>query len=231
MKIPSWLSKPETLVTLGSLGAAFFLVGGGNLVKTTVKDIATRGNKLTNGTYISSLGIVTQEPATLLQEAIANLGGPISLDEYSLARMIRSEGIGQGLLRAHVALNDLASLSWPKDLTDLVTYSTDASRRHLYGSQWSAAVPPSYPHANARRYSTSKDPYEGDVAIASQAIAERSEGIDRAAGAVKFLDKSSMGIQVGSSSFENTDAAWQADGLTPFTLPEWGDDLVLYKKA
>jgi hypothetical protein len=160
------------------------------------------------------------------------MGGiDISPDAYALARMIRSEGAAQGLLRAHVAMNDAATFQYASDLFGLLTFSNDTTRRGMFGKQWSPAVPPSYPVANARRYSTASDPYEGDVNMALAAIAERANGIDRAQGAVKFIDKGSMGVQLGSKPFDAIDASWRSEGLQPFTLADYGDNLVLYKKA
>lgn len=196
-----------------------------------VKDITTRGNHISYGTFDETTGVVLESPEDLRVAASGRVGWDIPRDIYALSRMIRSEGAGEGLLRAHVAMNDLASVSWADNLFDLLTYSTDPERRGLYGAQYSPAVPGLYDAANARRYATSQNPYEGDLKTAVTAWEERSQGIDRAQGAVKFIDRSSMGKQAGSRSFAEVDASWRGEGLQPFTLADYGSDLVLYRKG
>jgi hypothetical protein len=57
-------------------------------------------------------------------------------------------------------------------------------------------------------------------------------GQDTSGGASKFIDISSMGgVQSGTGSFAAKNQEWIDDGYTPFTLPEFGSDLVLYKKG
>lgn len=229
--MPPWYKDPIVLLSAAALGGGVLWLGGAKELAAVTTDVFTRGNHVTFGTLDPTLGIVLESPTVLRVAASQRMGVDLDDNTYALARMIRSEGAAQGLLRAHVALNDLQSFPYASDLFGLLTFSNDAQRRGVYGSQWSPAVPPNYPKANARRYSTSKDPYEGDVNMAISAIGERNAGIDRANGAVKFIDKSSMGVQLGSKSFEAIDAAWQGEGLQPFTLADYGTDLVLYKRA
>lgn len=228
----SFFADPVTWTALG-LGGVFLLWqrGGPGRVLAEVSDVIGRGKILTHGSYDSTLGIVTDTPANLVAAASARMGQDISQDVYSLARMIRSEGATQGDIRAHVALNDLAALGW-SSLKYLLTYSTDAKRRGFYGAQYSRAVPPVYPNANVRRYSTREDPYEADVLTALRVITDHAAGIDPSNGATKFVDKKSMGgAQQGTGSFSSLDARWKADGYLAYTLPEYGDDLVFYKRA
>lgn len=210
-------------------------------VQFAVTDIIVRGEKVTDATWFNddkAYGFIIDEPDSLAAQASFSLGVTIDLDTYSLARMIRSEGARQGLVRAHVAMNDLAGFKYASTLTGLLTYSTDPDRKGYYGVQYSGSMPAdtvnnvqAFPNANKRRYSTASDPYDSDVQTAQTAIAERAAGIDRVDGATKFIDKSSMGVQVGSSSFDAVDTAWKSDGLVAFTLPALGTDLVLYKKG
>ena len=197
-------------------------------------DAIQRGSRLTRSRWYkgdSKYGFMHQLPEELRWQASQKIGFDIPLEAYSLARMLRSEGAKEGTLRAHVAMNDLKRFRWANTLHDLLTYSTDKSRRGFYGRQFSRAVPPEFPKANRRRYATKRDPYEGDVKLAMAMIDERARGIDRANGATKFLDRSAMGRQIGSVSFEKKDAQWRADGYTPFTVPEFGTDLVLYRRG
>lgn len=229
--MPPWYRDPIVIASAAALGGAVLYLGGAKELVEVTQDVFTRGNHVSYGTLDPTLGIVLESPEALRAAASDRVGYHISEDAYALARMIRSEGAAQGLLRAHVAMNDLVSFPYASTLFDLLTYSNDPQRRGVFGQQWSPAVPPNYPKANARRYATSANPYEGDVAMAIAAINERASGIDRANGAVKFIDKASMGVQLGSRDFDTIDASWQSEGLQPFTLAEYGDNLVLYKKA
>jgi len=143
--------------------------------------------------------------------------------------MIRSEGAEAGEIRAHVALNDAASLGW--DLHTLLTYSTNAGARGSYGDQYTPATSAPGGVKSVRRYSTKQDPYQADVVVASKAITDHAAGIDPSAGGVKFVDKGSLKYQIGASSYETIVAKWGADGLQPFTLPGYSDDFVVFRKA
>lgn len=234
-----WYENPWVWGGLGAL-----VVGGFVLLpdaRFAVSDIIVRGEKVTDATWFNddeAYGFIIDDPPSLAAQASFSLGVPIDVDTYSGARMVRSEGARQGLVRMHVAMNDLATFPYASTLTGLLTYSTDPDRKGYYGKQYSGPMPADtvnsiqgFPNANKRRYSTAADPYDSDVKIAKQAIAERAAGIDRVDGATKFIDKSSMGVQVGSSSFDAVDTKWKADGLVAFTMPELGSDLVLYKKG
>lgn len=197
------------------------------------KDVVNRGARVSSGRWYKGderYGFIETLPETLRRAAELTVEFAIPLDAYSLARMIRSEGAAAGRVRAHVALNDLRTFRFASTVHDLLTYSTDRTRRGLYGKQYSAPMPPEFPAANRRRYSTSKDPYESDVILAMSVLAERARGVDPTRGASKFIDVSSMGKQQGSRSFAVVDAEWKADGYEAYTLPEYGTDLVLYRR-
>jgi hypothetical protein len=218
-----WESRDLWIGVLGFGGiVAGLQVSGIDVVGDAVfavKDVVTQGKRLTYGALNESTGNVEPDPDSLLAAAIDRFGSTIAADEYAAARMLRSEGAKTGDLRVHVALNDLASLGW-SSLVSLFTYSTVPTRKGFYGSQTS------------RRYSTARDPYEGDILTARQAIADHAAGFDPSQGATKFVDKSSMGgVQAGTGTFDALVARWGADGLVPFTLPQYGDDLVLFKRA
>lgn len=223
-----WWQRPEALIAALGAGAVLFLER--RAITETVSDVFERGKRVSYGTLDDELGIILEAPEALRAAASQRMGIDIPLDVYSAARMIRSEGAAHGAIRLHTALNDLGALGW-KSLHYLLTYSTDPLRKGIYGKQWSKAVPPHFPRANARRYATSANPYEGDVRTAFRVIEDRKRGIDPTRGAVKFIDKSSMGVQEGSRSFEEVNAAWQRDGLVAYNLPGLPADLVLYRKA
>jgi hypothetical protein len=194
-----------------------------------VNDVVTRGKKLTSG-HMGPGGVIKESPESLRKMASVAYGSEISADVYALARMLRSEGNAQGALRVHVLLNDLKGFPYAHTPFEMATYSTDPARRGKFGEQYTAPGE-GFTVANKRRYATSKDPYAGDVDLALSALNEYRQGIDRAQGASKFIDKSSMGKQAGTRSFAAVNQEWKNSGYDPFSLPEYGNDLVLYRKA
>jgi hypothetical protein len=194
----------------------------GRTVAQQLADFTTRGARLTVTTLDAS-GNIPDDPDELAAAASAVVGYDVPIDIYSLARMGRSEGVNGKEIRMHVALNDLADLHTRAPsiatVTDLVTYSTHAGARGHYGSQ------------SGRRYSTARDPYENDLRLAVKVWADRQAGIDRAQGAIKFVDKSSFGAQAGTRSYDAVAAEWMAAGLEPFTVADATSDLVLFRRA
>lgn len=235
------LTKTQKEVALWSGVAGLFVMWLWN-EKDEVADLIARGSKVTNSHWFNNgntalsqsqartlYGFVDTKPDALHEAASRKLGYQVSPDLYAAARMIRSEGHKQGAARLHIAFNDLDSFPYADNLFELLTYSTDPQRRGYYGSQWSGKVAP-FAKANARRYSTAKDPYEGDFKQALEVFKQRDAGQDPTRGATRFIDISSMGVQPGTSSFAQKDAEWKAQGFESFTLP--GDsDFVLYRKV
>ena len=200
--MPKWYENPLTMLAMALAGAGTYVLIARDetqTIKGTVSDVFTRGSKVTSST-MGSNGVIIEDPLSLVGVASVMVPGT-DADRYSLARMIRSEGADQGEIRGHVALNDLADLGWAKG---------------RYGQQHSIDGDG---NGQTRRYSTSKDPYEGDLAMAAKVINDHQYGIDPTGGAVKFTD----GIPVIQ--------AWLDDGLVAYTLPQYGDDLLLYRKA
>jgi hypothetical protein len=204
----------------------------GREIKDTVVDVIGRGDRLTYTTLDGS-GIVgiknadetitPVDPDDLVAQASAVMGRPISADAYALARMARSEGIDAGELRIHVALNDLADLNDRRGFgwsaADLITYSTDSAARGHFGQQLH------------RRYASPQDPYQGDIILAEKVLADHAAGVDPTQGAIKFVDKSSFGVQAGTGSYDATVTAWAAEGLAPFNLPGESDDFVVFRRV
>lgn len=183
-----------------------------------VTDVFAKGDRLSYGT-LGPDGTVLDDPETLRQAASARYGSDIDRSVYALARMLRSEGAKQGDVRVHVALNDLMALGWADPFT-LITYSTDAAKKGKYGSQ------------ATRRYASPQDPYTGDVQTVLAAMNAHDSGDDPSQGATKFVDVSSMGgVQPGTTSYDALVARWAPEGLQPFTLPQYGTDLVFFKKG
>jgi hypothetical protein len=218
---------------LGGLAAGVLLLWGKPIVNTVV-DVVSRGTRLT----VTSLDVngisgqpdpdnpdnlIPSNPSDLVDQASAVLGTQLDADTYALARMARSEGIAAGDVRIHVALNDLADLNSRKSLgwspQDLITYSTNSAARGFFGSQ------------SGRRYASSQDPYAGDVTLVQQTVAQHNAGIDPTGGAIKFVDKSSFGVQAGTGSYAATVASWAQEGLQPFNVPGYDDDFVVFRRA
>ncbi len=229
------VTRNEELVLLASIG-----VLGGVAVwqRRTIMDTITRGKRLTytttghadaDGTWIND-GIIPDDPAELAAQAGAVMGRDLPQELYDLARMLRSEkGNDDGRLRVHVALNDAAAHNWSTHFT--ITYSTNASAKGWYGEQFTPADRAPGGVKSVRRYSTARDPYEGDIAIVEQVLLERAQGIDPTGGAEKFVDRSSLGAQEGSSSYDDIVARWASEGLQPFTVPGYSDDFVVFRRA
>lgn len=210
-----------------------------------------RGKKITTSTLALN-GNVTESPKALLAMAQLSLGRSIDPDAYALARMIRSEGASEGELRAHVAINDLADLGW-NSLLSLLTYSTKPWAKGSFGRQFKAKYrtpgggetwdvddaarkadgKPVIIEAQSRRYATSKDPYESDLLAAERVLqARRNGGADPTNGAVKFLDISAFGSQEGTGSAQSVIDRWTGDGgLVAYTIPSYGEDFVLFRRA
>ena len=225
----SWLHDNWPLL----LGAA---AGVGLLVyrkeaSFLMTDTFTKGERLSYGDFDENLGVVLNDPEKLRQTASRRYGLDIPMEVYAAGRMARSEGAAEGAVRIHVALNDLKTFRYADNLYELLTYSTDPSRRGFFGKQYSPPFPPTHPKANKRRFATKRDPYRGDIDLAFAVIDQHRRGIDPSRGATKFIDRSSMGKQQGSVSFAEKDAEWKASGYVAYTVPELGDDLVLYRKA
>lgn len=233
--------KPQTtyLVVLAALGAGVYVYwryqrGGTDLLTEGIlatTDVLVRGKRLNNTTLVN--GVVRDNPTALAEEAMGAFGsdyadgltGWTPLEIYSLARMSRSEaGPNDGRLnrrvRMHIAINDYFGVPWASSLDELFTYSTRAGEKGFFGSQ------------AGRRYSTAKDPYEGDVKLAREVLLERREGIDPSGGATKFVDKSGLASQPGvTKTFDEIAASWAKEGLKPYTVDGLSSDFVVFRKA
>jgi hypothetical protein len=180
-------------------------------------------------THLDARGIIIEPPAVIVAALAHELGRSVSRDVSALARMLASEVDERhpetAIVRAHIALNDLADLNRRRGfgwtVEDLIAYSSMPVHRGHFGEQrW------------GRRYASDKDAGAAQVAIAEQAIAEHARGEDPSGGGLKFIDKRSMGgVQHGTRSFESVALAWATEGLRPFRLPGYPDDLFVFRRA
>jgi hypothetical protein len=211
--------KDSELITYGAvgLGLAFLAFWQKEAITAAASwaiDLTTRGQRLTE-TYLNVDASIPEEPQDLANAAAQVVGRPVDVDAYSAARMVRSEeGSLSPEVRAllvHVALNDARALGgWT--LTHLMTYSTNSDVSGLYG------------HQATRRYSTALDPYEQDLGVAEQVIAQRAAGgDDPTGGATKFFNR---GLTMGPLP-----QSWLAAGYQPETLDPAPDRLVFFRKA
>lgn len=196
-------------------------------IANVIADVVKRGGKLTDTTLVD--GVIPDDPADLVAIASANMGRDVTRDAYDLARMRRSEmAIGEdddaSSLRIFVALNDLQDLNsrrffgWTP--ADLIEYSTNSDHRGRFGAQ-----------NDGRRYASTKDPYATDVELAENVLSLHGAGFDPTDGALKFVDKGSMGAQVGSGSYANLVTKWGAEGLQPSTIPGYSPDFIVFRRV
>lgn len=214
----------------GVLGALVLWKGDeiaalGRVAVETTLNIFDRGKRLSHG-LANDAGIVPDDPQALADAASDVMGREVSLDAYSLARMGRSEGVDGMEYRMHVACNDLEALQAHfgtgvySSLTALMLHSKIPVADGHYSSQrW------------GKRYATTRDPYEGDLLLAEAVLADRAAGIDKAAGATKFVDVTSFGAQEGADSYDAVLAEWSSHGYEPFNLPGASSNFVLFRKA
>jgi len=189
-----------------------------------IVDVTTRGKLLTHAPAGAN-GVVPARPRDLVASASAAIGRGVSQDAYDLARMIRSEGAAEGRVRAHVALNDATAHGW--SLHFALTYSTNPKANGYYGEQHTPALRAPDGVSSSRRYSTAHDPYEGDLELAEQVLAEHAAGVDPSQGATKFYDVDSG--QEGAASYDQVVAAWAP--LQPFNVPGYPDSFVIFRRA
>ncbi len=207
------------------------LVVGGYFGVPAVVDLVVRGARLTDtsdhskdadgnptGDWSADDMTVIVDPETLAEQAAAVVGQSVGVDEYAAARMCRSEeGRQTDFVKRcliQTAINDAQAHGWT--LLHTLTVSSVASRSGFFG------------HQRSRRYSTAEDPYDGDLAVARQAIADHAAGTDDAQGAQKFVNKWSF---TGDNTYDATAAAWAKDGFSPFTIDGVPSHIVFFRRG
>lgn len=227
------VTRNEELL-LGGLGLALVAYWQRRTIMTTIVDPITRGKRLSY-TTVGVDGVVPDSPEDLADQAGQVLGRDVPQELYDLARMVRSEGAEAGRLRVHVALNDAAEHNWSAHF--VTTYSTNPHAAGKYGEQFTPASRAPGGVRSVRRYSTARDPYEGDLLLVERVLLERAEGIDptdvdgSGIGGVKFIDRDSLGSQDGADSYEAIAASWGNEGLRPFNVPGYPDELVVFRRT
>lgn len=214
------MSKRTQIVLAVALGALLLaaILWGPTTVVSAVIDLVGRGRRLSDTSGLedpSDPKTLDADPDKLTNDAAEIMGRAVTKDAYSAARMIRSEEGSQPrdvkALLVHVLINDAAEHGW--SLYYATTVSSVASRSGYYGNQTS------------RRYSTASDPYEEDLLVAEQVIAERAAGgEDPTGGAVKFFNR-------GPLSASDWPDAWDAEGLVSENVDPAPDRLVFFTRG
>jgi hypothetical protein len=226
----------DRLLLVGAAGAVGFIlwkwgIAAPSVAAGWVSNVFARGNQLSYDSVID--GVVQEVPSVLTDMATAVLGADADADTYSLARIGRSEGVDGMEYRMHVVLNDISSLlaqgyTAYNGVTKYATYSkVDRANGH-YSAQ-----------NLGKRVASTKDPFEGDYALAAKVIADHDSGIDPTNGATKFVDKSgpfyihdpNTGNSV-KTDYAGIVAAWGTDGYVPNdNLPGASSNFVVFTRT
>jgi len=190
-----------------------------------VMNTFNRGNKLSDSTLVD--GVVQEIPEVLADMAAGVLGFYPDRDTLALARMGRSEGVDGMEYRMHVLINDWRDLNgrYPSTYPTIESVLTHSKNSRADGHFSTQAL--------GKRFSSSKDPFEGDYALAQKVMADNAAGIDPTNGATKFVDKSGPFYVDGEKTdYAGIVAAWGADGYQPVdNLPGATDNFVIFVKG
>jgi hypothetical protein len=168
-----------------------------------VETFMTQGKRLTRTTVVG--GNVTADAHALALQAAGVVGEDVSDEEYALARMVGSEEESEDLATktaiAWTCVNDAAA-AFGGDIIACLTFSTDPARKGYFGDQ------------THRRYSTARDPYQGDLEIARAVLSGSSP--DPTGGAVNFFRSALQDKLFAAGKVSRTgaqvDAAWTKAG-------------------
>lgn len=221
-------SDKDFLTAAAVAGVLFVLYKWGNPIVAIqiaggwAASLVGRGEVLSSGTLVN--GVVQEDPSDLVAQASAVLGFAADSDTYALARMGRSEGVDGMVYRMHVALNDLQSLQSTyglgvySSMTALMIHSKVAGADGHYSQQ-----------SLGKRYSTARDPFQADYALAQQVQSDHDSGIDPTGGATKFVDKSGFAAQPGATqTYAEVAAQWASNGYTAQNLPDASSNFVVF---
>jgi len=224
--------KPATSIAFGMVAAVgfaylFIKYDEGDVTLETTLDFlgVGRGRKLNNSSmsYVNAEGktvkldYVPTSPNVLISEAEQVLGVDIDRDVYALARSGRSEGVNGMEARMHVMVNQAreAGLS----VFELTVRRSGYEGDGFFGIQ------------KHRRWASSRDPYEGDIGLATKVIIDNSAGKDTTGGASRFVDKSAFGKQEGTRTYAEVKAKWGAEGYEAYRYPDASSDFVLFRRG
>lgn len=215
--------KPATSVFLGAVAALtfaylFIKYDEGDVTLETTLDFLgfSKGARL-NHTSLNVDGYIPDDPAELIAEASSIIGADVSPDIYALARSGRSEGKNGMEARMHVFMTqaDQAGMS----VLALTVRQPGSVKDGYFGTQ------------RGRRWASSQDPYEGDVALANKVYSDHRNGVDPTGGASRFVDKSAFGKQEGTRTYAEVEASWAQEGYQPFPYADASSDFVLFRKV
>lgn len=184
-----------------------------------VVDIAVRGARLSRSTWdAADMQTIAEDPEDLTAQAADVVGQSVDADEYAAARMCRSEeGHASDFVKRcliQTAINDAERHGWT--LLRALTVSSVSARTGRFG------------HQVTRRYSTAVDPFDSDLQVARQAIADHAAGIDDAQGAEKFVN---IGAFATPTKYAEVTAAWAREGLSPFRIDGVPSQLVFFRRG
>lgn len=215
--------KPETSVALGLVGALAFAYlfikfdEGDVTLETTLDFLGIGKGRRLNYTMVNDQGYIDTAPDTLIGEAEALISMAIDRDVYALARSGRSEGKNGMEARMHVMVNQAAEAGM--SVFELTVYQPGSVKNGFFGTQ------------KGRRWASSRDPYEGDIGLATKVMIDNSAGKDPTGGASRFVDKSAFGKQEGTRTYADVLAEWTAEGYSAYQYPEASADFVLFRRG
>lgn len=188
-----------------------------------VRKLVVSGKRLTK-TSLDADKNIPVDVHTLAQQAAAVVGDDVSDEEYALARMVGSEEESADdatkTAIAWVCVNDAAA-AFGGDIIACLTYSTHAGSKGYFGDQ------------NGRRYSTARDPYDGDLAIARDVLSGSVP--DPTSGAVNFFRPKVQDILYAKGKVRRTadqvDADWTSGGKELVDVPGADPDISFYRKV
>jgi hypothetical protein len=199
-----------------AIAVALLLVLGG-----PVRTFVARGKRLTR-TTLDSTGNVAADPHALAAAAGELLGELVGDEEYALARMVSSEeGDADRETKvaiAWVAVNDAQAFG---GVVQVLTYSTTSSERGYFGDQ------------TGRRYSTARDPYEDDLAVARAVLSGMEP--DTTGGSTHFFRSALQDVLLAqgrvSRSAAEVDDKWRSEGFEPYAPAGADSDITFYRRA
>jgi len=215
--------KPATSIAFGMIAAVAFAYlfikydEGDVTLETTLDFLGIGKGRRLNNTTVNERGYIDTAPNVLISEAEQILGVDIDRDVYALARSGRSEGKNGMEARMHVMVNQAREAGM--SVFELTVHQPGSPKDGYFGSQV------------GRRWASSRDPYEGDIGLATKVIIDNSAGKDTTGGASRFVDKSAFGKQEGTRTYAEVKAKWGAEGYEAYRYPDASSDFVLFRRG
>lgn len=188
-----------------------------DVVQNTLDFLDFRKGRKLNNTSVNAQGYIDTAPYTLIGEAETLIGASIDRDIYALARSGRSEGSNGMEARMHVMLTQAAESGM--DVFTRTVSQPGSPKDGFFGTQ------------RGRRWASSRDPYEGDLALANKVIRDHANGNDPTGGAGRFVDRSAFGKQEGTRTYAEVVDEWRREGYEPYHYPDASQDFVLFRRG